>query len=63
MEVSGQLHVLAANSRTETCVPIGSEAEWGPGPVPWIKKSVAGYWKINYMYAFVIHRLKNLSMP
>jgi hypothetical protein len=31
MEVSGQLQISDANRRSESCVPIGLEAEWGQG--------------------------------
>jgi len=58
------LHVSAANPRTESCVPVGLEAEWRPGSVwmLWSKKRFAGYGKINCMYAFLICRFKNIPM-
>ena len=64
MEVSGWLHVSAANQRTESRVPIGLEAEWRPGPVwmLWSKKRFAGLGKINCMYAFLISCFKNVPM-
>jgi len=58
------LHISAANLRMESCVPIGLEAEWRPGPV-WMlrsKKRFACYVKINCMYAFLMCRLKNIPM-
>jgi len=59
MEVSGLLYVSDANPKTESCVSIGLETEWRPGPV-WVlrsKKRFAGYGKVNCMYAFLICRL------
>jgi len=65
MGVSSHLQGSAANPRTESSVPIGLEAEWRPELVwiLWSNKHFAGYGKINCIYTFLKHRLKNVPMP
>ena len=63
MEVSGQLHVSAANLRTELRLLVGLVAEWAAGPV-WmlrIKKCFCRLWENKLHLCLPNMRVKKRS--